>query len=198
MKKILVAAIAAMTMGASAFAGGDIAPIVVQEPVDTAKNFYVGVGITGLTTYVDGEKDFTNDTENSEISGGLEVKAGYVFYRTGAVSVAVEAQAGRSVWGFGVEDNTDLYTYDYAAFVKPAYAIGDASIYALLGYAKSGITDGDFTIQENGFAYGLGAEYAFTDTVAVYVDYTMLPAFTEDGSEDINNDKVALGVNYRF
>ncbi len=197
MKKFVLAAFAVITMSAMAFAGGAVAPI--EEPVvveEVSKDFYVGAGVTGLTTYIDGQKDYTEDTFDSEVSAGLEIKAGYVFYRDNAVSVAIEAQAGRSFWGFG--ENDDLYTYDYAAFIKPAYAFGDKSIYALVGYAKSGITDGDETYQENGLAYGVGAEYAFTDTVAVYIDYTMLPAFTEDGFSDINNDKVALGVNYSF
>jgi len=195
--KTIISTIAATALFATmATAGGDIAP--VETPVvETNKDFYVGVGITGLTTYVNGEKDYTDDTIDSEISGGLEVKAGYVFFRDGAISVAVEAQAGRSFWGFGEDD--DFYSYNYAAFIKPAYAVTDeVAVYGLAGFAKSGISDGDDTIQENGFAYGIGAEYAFTDEVAIYADYTMLPAFTEDGFEDINNDKVALGINYRF
>ena len=192
MKTILsLAAIAAMT---TALVAG---PTVEEIVVETSKDFYVGAGITGLTTYVDGEKDYFDDTLNSEISGGLEIKAGYVFYRADAVSVAVEAQAGRSFWGFGEDD--DLYVYDYAAFIKPAYAVTDeVAVYGLLGFAKSAITDGDDTYQENGFAYGIGAEYAVTDEVAIYADYTMLPAFTEDGYEDINNDKIVLGINYKF
>ncbi len=203
MKTIISAATALALTTSIALAGGSIAPVettvVTTEvaPIEVNKDFYVGIGITAPTTYLDGQKDFFEDRRDSEISGGLEVKAGYVFYRNEDISVAIEGQAGRSYWGF---DNDDLYTYDYAAFIKPMYAFGNTSVYGLAGFAKSGIADGssDDSIQENGFAYGIGAEYAVTETVAVYADYTMLPAFTDDVFEDINNDKVALGINYKF
>ena len=198
MTKTITSIATAALLATAVQAGGDIAPIEaktieIQEPVQ--KDFYVGVGITGQTLYLKNEKDFFDDTVDSEVAGGAEIKVGYVFYRTGKVSVAVEAQAGRTFWGF---DNDDFYSYDYAAFVKPMYTFNGLGlgVYGLLGYAKSGISDSDVSVQENGLAYGVGAEYSITDSVSVYADYTMLPEF--DAFEDIRSDKVALGINYRW
>jgi len=197
MKKITMSLLAIAAMSTALVAGGDIAPVIeVAQPV-AEKNFYVGGGITANTIYLDGQKDYFDDQIDSEIAGGLEIKAGYVFYRADAVTVAVEAQAGRTFWGFEV-DNDDVYSYDYAAFIKPAYSFGDFGVYGLVGFAKSAVTDGDVTIQENGFAYGVGATYTVVEDVELYVDYTMLPAFTEDGFADINNDKIAFGATYSF
>ena len=190
----MVAAIAAMTV---AFAG----PAVEVELAPVTKDFYIGGGIAAYNNYIDGEKDFFDDTIDSEISGGLEIKAGYVFYRATDVKVSVEAQAGSSVWSF-INDSVDSpSTYNFAAFIKPEYLITDeASVYALVGYGRSVVDfDNGFKVSENGFAYGAGAEYAVTEDVAVYAEYVMLPAFdTEVVGDDVNNDKATIGVSYKF
>ena len=193
MKKILMAAVAAMTM---AFAGGNITPIEPQVVVPTTNDFYVGAGISAYTLYVDGEKDFFNDTDESEIAGGLEAKLGYVFYRNGAFSTAIEGQIGRTMWGM---DSDDIdYTYNYGVFVKPTYNFtNDISAYALLGYARVGIEFDDDSYHEDGFSYGIGAEYTLTTEWSVYGEYVMLPEFDAD-IDDIENDKITIGVNYKF
>jgi len=195
MKKILMAVVAAMTV---AIAGGDITP-VQETVVSTPKaftGFYVGGGLTLPTTYVDGEKKYFSDDENSEFGEGLGLNAGYVFYNTGAFSVAVEGRAARGIW-----NETDIdYTYNYGLYVKPEAYLFDKTIgfYGLAGYARAGIeTDVDY--HKDGFAYGVGGEYFFTDKVSAFVDYTMLPDFKVDvDGESINNDQFMIGVNYRF
>ena len=53
-------------------------------------------------------------------------------------------------------------------------------------------------MRKDGIVYGAGAEYAFTDAMAVTLDYVVNPALTQDGFEDIENDTISLGFNYRF
>ncbi len=199
MKKFLVAAFAVLTMTAGVFAGGDVTtlvePVVVQD-----KNIYVGVGITGYNNYLDGDKDFTGDTLNSEISEGIDAKLGYTFYRLNDIKVSLEGQAGTSLWGFVDDLDGSPSTYNYGAYIKPEYAFNDAiSAYALLGYAKATVDlDGYGKEDTTGFSYGIGGAYAFTDSVSAYLEYVMLPAFSEDGFDDINNDKTTFGVAYAF
>jgi len=195
MKKILGAALAVLTM---TFAGGDIAPVADISTADTSKDFYVGGGITAYTHYLDGEKDFFDDAEFSEISGGLEGKAGYTFYRDGAFGAAIEGQIGRSFWGMDL-DSVD-YVYNYGAYVKPSWDFTQTiNGYALLGYARTGIEyDGDLDMTEDGFSYGIGANYKLDNTWSIYGEYVMLPSFKIEGIDDIDNDKITFGATYAF
>ena len=190
MKTILSLAAVAV-LATSAIAG----PAV--EVVAPTKDFYIGGGIAAYTNYVDGQKDFFDDTADSEISGGLEAKAGYVFYRAGDFSAAIEGRVQDTMWSyFPTDANVDLLTY--SVLVKPQYNFGDFGVYALAGYGASKISDDYDSYRETGFVWGGGANYAVTDFVEVFVDYTVNPAFKEDGYEDIENDVIALGVNYKF
>ncbi|HID99482.1 MAG TPA: hypothetical protein EYP59_04240, partial [Thiotrichaceae bacterium] len=61
--------------------------------------------------------------------------------------------------------------------VKPMYPVSDAfTVYALLGYAGADITidraDFEYTTDSvDGFSWGIGAEYKFSDAVGLFVDY---------------------------
>ncbi len=195
MKKILVAAVAAITM---VFGGGDVAPVEnVSEGAFTG-GLYIGGGFTAPQTYVDGEKSIFEDDTFNEYGLGLGAQIGYVAYNTGDFSVAVEGRVARSFWEFG-----DDYTYNYGVYVKPeVYLVdGTVGIYALAGYANVGIGSDIAIIETNksGFAYGAGIEYFVTGDISVYGDYVMLPTFDTDLSGvDVNNDQFQIGLNYRF
>lgn len=198
MKKILMTLVAVATLG---FAGGDIAP--VQEPVVVAEapftGFYVGGAITANETYVNGEKKYFGDDDYTETAYGLGLVGGYVFYNDGRFSVAGELRGARSFWA---ESEGMDYTYNYGAFIRPEVYVFDNTVglYGLAGYAKTAFvpTAGE-TVDESGFAYGVGAEYFVSKELSVFVDYTMLPDFDAGIDErKINNDQVQLGVSYRF
>ena len=172
MKRILLATIVALT---TAFAGGDIAPTQTLVEIVPTKNFYVGGGISAHTTYKDGEKDFFNDTDESEISGGIEAKLGYIFYRTGDASMAIEGQIERTIWGMDIEDVD--YIYSYGLYIKPAYDITtDITGYILLGYGRTEVEfNVDDSYGESGFTYGIGAEYSLNDEWGLYGEYVISP-----------------------
>ncbi len=196
MKHILLAAIAALTFGTIANAGGDIAPI--EEPVvvtmEVTNDFYVGGALTAVQTYVD--SSWFDDTIDAKTGYGLGIQGGYVFYRGYDITVAAEARLGSTLWAYGWYD-ADLLTY--SALLKPQYNFGDFGIYGLAGYGVSDFNSDFGGDKSDGFVWGGGAAYAIDSTWSVFVDYTVNPEFRGFlPNEDVKNDTIGLGFNYSF
>ncbi|HEC45558.1 MAG TPA: hypothetical protein ENI25_01930, partial [Epsilonproteobacteria bacterium] len=96
----------------------------------------------------------------------------------------------------------------WGIYVKPMYPVTDSfDIYALLGYA-----DADYTVSGSGytlssdafdgFSWGIGADYSFTDSVSVFVDYVSLydDEFVNNAGNnvDFTIDTWNFGVTYTF
>ena len=186
MKNIVLSAVAVLAMSSFAVAGGDIAPVeepvVVVEPVITDGGFYLGLGYSLLSTdqeYTQGNWSYEDRSDDYSM---VMFQAGYKFNSY----VAVEAR-----YWMGVDDNSywDRQNYTdvtseidaWGIYVKPMYPVTDAfDIYALLGYASSDYTvdyDNGLTYNSDdldGFSWGIGAAYSFTDSIAIFVDYTSL------------------------
>jgi len=201
MKKIVLLSVIASTM---IMAGGDIAPveepIIVPEPVVTDSGLYLGLAYGFMSVDYTRTENTVTDTARSfdESFSSIMLQAGYKFNSY----VAVEGR-----YWFGIDDVTlPAYTDTIDApdawgiYVKPMYPVTDAfDIYALLGYAA---TDTNLN-KVDGFSWGLGASYAFTDSVAMFVDYTSLynddkdlPGGLVNKEYDINT--VNVGVTYNF
>ncbi len=200
MKRNIISLTAVLSLSGLLFAGGDIAPVeeppVEVVPVDNSV-FYVGAGL--------GHSSVRNDYTDEEIADlTLLLQAGYQYNRY----IAVE---GRLHFGVSTDydyGNLTLRTYDgkslnWGLYVKPMYPVGDFSVYALLGYGgilQYDLDSGD--AYESGFQWGLGAGYAFTDEVSVFVDYTSLYSGTgfdyRATTRDIDADIWTLGVSYKF
>jgi len=95
----------------------------------------------------------------------------------------------------------DLSTW--GIYVKPMYPIGDFSLYALLGYGEVILDDlvgGDAV--EDGFQWGLGASYTFTEEISVFADYISL--YDDTGFDyrakldDVDADVWMVGFSYNF
>jgi len=192
MKKFNLSLVAVLAMSTFAVAGGDIAP--VEEPVVVvpevlavdASAFYLGLAyglqdnklVVSDKLGLDGDNILVDHTQNS-----VMLQAGYKFNDY----VAVEGR-----YWFGMDETfnfdgrtVDIATDSFGIYVKPMYPVTDAfDIYALLGYGSSehaysekfanhAYLDGT-TDTLNGFSWGLGGAYSFTDNVAVFVDYVSL------------------------
>ena len=196
MKKFLMAIMLSAT---ALFAGGDIAP--VEQPIVTdIKPYYVGVGVTAVQTYVNGQSKWFTDNDMAETGGGLALNVGYVVYSADAFTASVEGRVNKTAWNYYSEDfnvDGDVSLLTYSALVKPQYNFGDFGVYGLVGYGTSKITDFGDSVRQNGLVYGGGASYDVTDTYAITLDYVVNPAF-EFANGDIENDVITLGVNYRF
>ena len=193
---IMMALVASMTM---AFAGGDIAPAVEVEVAPVAKNFYVGGALTAQQTYLNGTSDWFNDTITSETGYGAQAQVGYVFFRSGDFSTAIEGRVAKTLYGYGIDEfelDGDTALLTYSALIKPQYNFGEFGVYGLVGYGTSKVTDSGFSARANDVVWGGGANYALGDTWEVFADYTVNPAFED--VVNVENDVIAVGVNYKF
>ncbi|HEY9189630.1 MAG TPA: porin family protein [Sulfurovum sp.] len=188
MKKTTLSIIAAAAMSTFAFAGGDIAPVepqvtipeVVEEPESTGA-FYVGAGYS----WINADYDSHGEHDGDEVL----LLAGYNFNPY----IGLEARYA----GF-----TDVME-NYGIYVKPQYPITDAAkVYALLGYGETTHEHGAVEHSGDGFQWGLGASYAMTENIGVFVDYTNLydDSYNEGSvnAGDVTVDSVNVGVTYTF
>ncbi len=219
MNKFLIGLAATAAISTAVFAGGDlavVAPIVEDVIVVDAAwtGGYVGAGITSAQTYLDGA-ELISDNWDSETGTGFNLIGGYQFLNTGDFALAAEGRYGQTFSGyddsFEFRDLSGAILTDelvnYGLFAKGTVLFGDAGIYALAGYGQSEVdlysTEASFDtttlISGDGFAWGLGGEYKFTDAIVGFVDYVVYPTFAvTDISPDWNNDVITGGVSYRF
>jgi len=203
MKKFNLSLVAVLAMSTFAIAGGDIAPVepVIETPMveeSTPGNFYLGLGY-GMAN-VSGTDTISNITDVDYST--VLLQAGYKFNPY----IALEGR-----YWIGLDEDvtaTNTLTLDtWGIYAKPMYPVTDAfDIYALLGYASSDIqlTNGNPADNTDGFSWGIGGAYSFTENVAVFVDYTSMyddsqesalnPAFTYN----YEITAVNFGVTYQF
>ncbi len=203
MKNSILSLVSILALSGLSYAGGDIAPI--EEPIVAApvvidnSAFYVGIGF--------GAASLNDDFTNEEISNNtVMLQAGYQYNEY----VALE---GRYTFGFNTDYDRghllDLFSdYDgdvssWGIYVKPMYPIGDFTLYALLGYGGVMLDDlmlGD--AYDDGFQWGLGAGYAVTEQISVFVDYVSL--YDDTGFDyraknvDVDSDTWTVGISYKF
>ena len=212
MKKFNLSLVAVLAMSTFAIAGGDIAPVepvvVYEEPVVEDKGFYLGLGYGWLSADREVNVAGTKISRGSDDYSQIMLQLGYKFNSY----VTLEGR----YWG-AIDDNTYIDRYDgiektvdvdaWGIYVKPMYPVSDAfDIYALLGYAET-----DYSITNNvdvvsgkpdGFSWGLGVSYEFSNNFAVYIDYTSL--YDDDTTNaqgwrvDEEIDVTTIGFSYRF
>ncbi len=204
MRKSILSLVSIMALSGLSYAGGSIAPvidepIVVPELVASNSAFYVGLGF--------GQSTINDDTTSEEFSStNFMIQAGYQYNQY----IAIEGR-----YGFGFDTDYDqgntngMTDYDgdienWGIYLKPMYPITEEfDIYALLGYGGVALTDiagGD--AYESGFQWGLGAQYAVTESISVFADYVKL--YDDTGLDyralldDIDSDTWTIGVSYKF
>lgn len=202
MKKTTLSLVSILALSGLSYAGGDVAPIeepVVVAPVIDNSAFYVGIGV--------GESTVNDDWTSEKFSATtVMLQAGYQYNEY----VALEGR-----YTFGINMNYDPGTtnslssdYDgdfssWGIYIKPMYPIGDFSIYALLGYGGvmlDNLAEGD--AYEDGFQWGLGAGYAFSEQISIFVDYLSL--YDDTGFDyraqidDVDSDTWTVGMSYKF
>ncbi len=207
MKKFNLSLVAVLAMSTFAVAGGDIAPVepVVEVPVvieEDTSAFYLGLGYGSFEE----EIDILVDGFGSDDADGDTVlfQVGYEFNQY----VAVEGR-----YWLGVSDLGDMEgDFDsWGIYVKPQYPIGAFSVYALLGYASTSVEPDNGVIDyldTDSFSWGLGAQYAFTENLSIFVDYTNLGESDNDfvlnnidyGDDvvEVSIDTINFGLTYRF
>ena len=211
MNKTIKISLTSMLLCSSlAMAGGDVAPVVdVVEPVAVVGNsgFYLGLGVSAMS--------LNNDYSKEEFSStGVTLQAGYQFNEYIAVEGRYTKNVGDLDYDHGTTANPNYGDYpgdfsNIAIYLKPMYSFDDFSVYALLGYGEVTLTDlphpstpGSVDRAEDGFQWGLGGSYAFTENISVFVDYVKMyddKGFDYRGKkDDIDSDLWTLGVTYKF
>lgn len=216
MKKIILSLAAMSSLG---FAGGDIVPVVaVADEIDET-GFYLGAGISAMSSRNSAvSMDIFNVKPSQDRLGNIDLLAGYNINNY----LAVEGR-----YGFGITDE-DKVVMDrqWSIFIKPMYKFEDDedrengenyfAVYALLGYggvSLSGVNGVIADVDDSGFQWGLGLSYTFRETArhdnyiyadswTVYVDYTQLgndlDGLYYDGARQVDADAFTVGLIYKF
>ena len=209
MKNIVLSAVAVLAMSSFAVAGGGFTTeqeemVVFEEPnLSPLNNFYLGFAYS----FVNAER--TALLDDQEFSG-LMLQMGYNINEY----VAIEGR-----YWFGNDEtmssNLEQSIDSWGIYVKPQYPVTEAlNVYGLLGYASSEYieTFGPLTYTSDadidGFSWGLGASFAFSKNISIFVDYVNLYDDTNtyrtntSPSIDVNIedsiDTVNLGITYNF
>ncbi|HQS78177.1 MAG: hypothetical protein B7Y13_07420 [Sulfurovum sp. 24-42-9] len=201
MKKIVLSAWTVAALSSVGFAGGDMAPVepVVSTPMmeEVTKNFYVGLGLTGVGTSTDDVNIFSEEPYQDR-TGNLSLLAGYAFNPY----IAVEGR-----YSLYVSEEDYLNTDFWGIYAKPQYPVTeDFTLYALLGFGgvtSSGTNGAAIDLDDTGFQWGLGASYDVADDIAVFVDYVsvadgMTPDAWNGATPDVSIGAITLGVTYSF
>ena len=202
MKKIVLSVWAVAALSSLGFAGGnmkDVEPAVepVVEVVEAEKNFYVGLGLSALSTGT-GDMDFFDNHSDRDRTVNLLLVAGYEFNPY----MAVEGRYSTYVYQ---EDSLNSDTW--GVYVKPQYPVNnDFSLYALVGFGGmtvDGIDGADIDVDDTGFQWGLGVNYAYSEDTTFFVDYVSIANDMDADSwggtaAEVSADAITLGVTYNF
>jgi opacity protein-like surface antigen len=236
MKKIISLIVAVMAMSTITFAGGEIQPVepVVEATTESPlSGFYVGAGYSMMSMNVNGygygyDAGTHTTYELNGVSSVSREKAymlqiGYEFNKNLALEgryhkasnpkyksiSTVEENGTNSITDAG-ESDAD-YMISYSVYFKPTLPLSEKfSLYALLGYGKTKLSDGGLVLlNENGFQWGGGLNVNLTNHLSMFVDYER---FTSNAQftfgpffwyESINYDyskvdAINFGISYRF
>jgi len=213
MKKLNLSLVTVLTMSTFAIAGGDMAPVEPEVVVDTPmvvedKGPYVGIAYGYEKIRIDRESGGSSLLD--EKFGSIMLDAGYKFNPY----IAIEGRywfglssSNDLAWRSGL--NSDVTIDAWGIYAKPMYPVTtEFDIYGLVGYSGVDATydpsnGGSITSDTvNGFSWGVGGAYSFSDKWSLFVDYTSI-IDSEDGNLDAINsedslDTVNVGVNYKF
>lgn len=223
MKKFTLSTVAVLAMSAFAIAGGDIAPVepIIEEVVvPDESGFYVGVayGYADISNKYDGynlDDSWTGKLEDSFDT--IMLQAGYkinkYFALEGRYWNAVGDGDWTDRWDWSGQPNENSGTNsDFSAwglYVKPMYPVTEEfDVYALLGYGNVNYDSGEdiaHDLDDDGFQWGLGASYEFTDKFSVFADYLELyndnkSYIVGDWNENLDFTiyTVNIGLTYKF
>ena len=198
MKKITLSALAVVALTSFGVAGGDIEP--VAEPIvveESISSFYLGLAVADLSAReASASLNFFSEETGQDRMWNVTFLAGYDFNQY----IGVE---GRYTTSFTDEDVVDMD--GWSLFVKPQYPVTDEfTIYALLGFGGvtlDGANGRAIDIDDTGFQWGLGASYAVTENIGIFVDYTNLANDMEGMYRTVveaDTDALTVGLTYRF
>ncbi|WP_373033985.1 porin family protein [Sulfurovum sp.] len=204
MNKVVLSVCTVMAMSSLGFAGGDMkdvepAVVPVVEVIEEEKNFYVGLGLSALSTR-EGSLDFFDDKDDQDRTGNLAFLAGYEFNPYVAVEGRYSTYIAEEDW---------LNSDTWGIYLKPQYPVNeDFNVYALLGFggmSVDGVDGFDMDVDDTGFQWGLGVSYGVAEDFAIFVDYVSIASdmdadawFGRPTDVEVDADAITVGVTYSF
>ena len=214
MKKIIISLVTITALASQTYAGGKgviaaVAPVAPIPSVIDPTPFYIGLGLlwAGMSrdcACADGKVEETT-------YGGI-IRAGYEYNQY----IGIEARALHSSI-----DKDIATTTHYGIFIKPSYPVSESmNVYGLIGYGKTKLdcVVENLSYDENGFSWGVGMEYDFSDRESdreegtydrpfdgqadqekgwgMWVDYQNL--LHNSGISNFNSNIVTAGITYDF
>lgn len=205
MKRIILSTTTILALSVFAIGGGDIAPtadeVVVVEPI-TGNGVYIGLAYGFLSEdYIRTEASVKDSVKSfNENFSTVLLEAGYKFNSY----IAIEGRYWLGINDVTLPSYTDAIDApdSFGLYIKPMYPVTDAfDVYALLGYAW---TDANLN-KVDGFSWGAGISYEFTDNLSSFLDYVSLydddrylPIPLDDVNKAYDIHTVNVGIVYSF
>lgn len=209
MKPTIYSFLTLAVLATPSFAGGPTViaddPVPAYAPTPAAvhdwSGTYVGLSYGKTSADVDFSSTGAFDFENGKVAG---IYGGYLMQR-GSFVYGGELAYGKVSdsfipGGFGDDDEIE-FVLDLKA--RAGVAADRALFYGVLGYSQSNYIEPgtpDYEIDLDGVAYGIGAEYAFSDRFVLGLEYLTrdLSGSSEGISADTNLDSVTLRAGISF
>ena len=198
--RAVMLAVPAALIGFAANAGGIAQPVAAAPvfspsvPVAVASGrdwsgFYVG----GALGYADLESsDILNDDFSGTTYGAF---AGYN-YDLGSIVLGAELEGT-----FGDFNDGDGVDFDKVlrAKARAGYDAGAFLPYLTAGYATGSVSAGEVDLEDDGYFYGAGVDYAFSDSITVGGEVLQHEFDNfEDTGADVDALTATLRVSYNF
>ena len=161
MTKIVTSLVTLAALGTWSYAGGKyVAPVAaVVAPIPNVIDpipLYVGLGL--VAAGVSRDCPCETDERLKDMTYGVLIRAGWDINQY----VGVEARYAKA----SLEKDFSTTTH-YGLFLKPQYHLTDQmNVYGLAGYGRTeveGCAYNNGTLRADGFSYGIGLEYDFSD-----------------------------------
>lgn len=203
MKKITISIVSVLALSSLVFAGGEIKEVepglypVGETTEANESSLYVGLAYSYMNM------DYEIKADADLYGDAVTLLSGYQFNKY----IAVEGRYSKTVGDLtreyaGSKQDIDGDMSNIALYLKPMYPMGGLTLYGLLGYGKVTLESSGTEVSESGFQWGLGASYAVTEKVGVFLDYTRLyddNGFGGDAPDtDFVIDAINVGIAYSF
>jgi outer membrane immunogenic protein len=173
------------------------APVFAQD----WSGFYAGASVgahDGEQCYVPcSTRQYDLTGEDYSLFGGYNMQTGSFVYG-GELSISVDGFSEETFLNGGASDPD----YNYSGFVdlklRGGYVMGDALIFATLGYSMSEYQDNITIYDADGMLYGLGVDYKITDRLLVGAEYVARSLDGGDGYVAPNANTISLRLGYSF
>lgn len=203
MKHLMISALIAAPLSAVAgyaTAGGLSEPVAAPAPVPVAAPAPVSTGRDWTGFYAGGSLGY-GALDVPGVDGDFEglTYGAHVGYNYDLGNFVVGGELEAAFTNDFVNDGTDLELDQVLrAKVRAGYDAGVYLPYVTAGWAQATVDGGAADLEDDGYFYGLGLDYAITDDVILGGEVLRHEFEDFDGAGDVTADTFGLRVSYNF